>query len=129
MNLYNITEMKIAIVGSRDYHKYDIIKTTMDQIRENMKKQGLEIIEIVSGGASGVDTLARQYAEENKLQFKEFPADWAQYGKSAGPMRNQQIVNYSDYVVAFPSGPSHGTRDTIKRAIKVGKLALIVELA
>lgn len=82
MNLYNITEMKIAIVGSRDYHKYDIIKTTMDQIRENMKKQGLEIIEIVSGGASGVDTLARQYAEENKLQFKEFHADWAQYGKA-----------------------------------------------
>ncbi len=115
--------MRLAIVGNRDYHNYEMIKEKVDYIRGQMV-----ITEIVSGGAPGVDALAKRYATENKLQYTEFPADWEKYGKAAGPLRNTQIVEYSDFVIAFPQGKSPGTRDTIAKAEKEGKLIMVYEL-
>jgi hypothetical protein len=115
--------MKLAIVGSRDYHNYITIKSAVDQIRKHV-----EVTEIVSGGAPGVDALAKRYAEEEKIKYVEFPADWKSYGKAAGPMRNQQIVDYCDKVVAFPADHSPGTNDTIKRATNVEKLLATIKV-
>lgn len=75
------------------------------------------IKKIISGGASGADALAREWAEVNSIPFKEYPADWRHYGRSAGIRRNQQMLNEEDIdlVVAFPGGV--GTADMVQRAL------------
>lgn len=75
-------------------------------------------IEIVSGAARGADSAASAYAIANNLKLHEFPADWKRYGPSAGPIRNQQMIDEArpDLVVAFPG--KTGTQDMIRRALE-----------
>ena len=68
-----------------------------------------------------MDSIAEKYAENNKYTFVEFPAHWDAYGKNAGPLRNTEIVKYSDVILAFPSQKSRGTLDTISKAKQYGK--------
>jgi hypothetical protein len=76
---------------------------------------------IVSGGARGADSLAERYARECGFYFTAIPAMWDLYGKRAGIMRNSEIVESADLVVAFWDGESKGTADTIEKAQLVGK--------
>ena len=69
--------------------------------------------EIVSGGAAGVDTSARDYAIAHGLRLTEFRPDYARYGRSAPLRRNRQIVEYADLVLLFWDGSSHGTRQLL----------------
>ena len=80
--------MKIAIVGSRDYVDLERVTAYVNSLPDDT--------ELVSGGARGVDRTAEQAAWSRKLTVKCFPADWEQYGKEAGFIRNQNIVNYAD---------------------------------
>lgn len=75
-----------------------------------------ELTEIVSGGAPGADTLAELEAIKREITVKKFPAEWSKYGKSAGPKRNQQMIDEGvpDIIVAFPGGI--GTADICRRA-------------
>lgn len=61
---------------------------------------------IISGGARGVDSAAIDWAVVNWCPFKEYKADWQQYGKAAGVIRNRQMLDEGkpDLVVAFPGG-------------------------
>lgn len=109
--------MKIAFVGSRDFPNEHLITEVMF---------GLPVdTVVVSGGAPGVDTWAKEAAETFGLRTKIFPADWEKHGKAAGPIRNAEIVAFSDRVVAFWDGKSRGTLDTIKKARAAGKPVVI----
>jgi len=100
--------MKVAIVGSRTFNDYLALKKFIsDTIDIN------QIEYIVSGGAKGADFLGQNYAEELKLPIKIFEADWDKFGKSAGYIRNVDIVKESTVVFAFWDGKSRGTRHTI----------------
>lgn len=61
---------------------------------------------IISGKARGVDTAAIDWAVINWTAFEEYPADWKKYGKSAGYIRNKQMLEEGkpDLVIAFPGG-------------------------
>jgi hypothetical protein len=72
---------------------------------------------IISGGAKGVDTQAIVLAQHWGIDWKVYPADWEQYGKAAGMIRNRQVVEAADRVVAFWDGESKGTFGTIKLAL------------
>jgi hypothetical protein len=111
---------KLAIVGSRDYHDYDAFSKHVATFLAEANLI-LNQIEIVSGGANGADALAERWAKEHNIKCIVFPADWAKYGNSAGPRRNQQIVDYCDRVLAFPSRAGRGTQDTIDRAHRANK--------
>jgi SLOG family YspA-like protein len=75
---------------------------------------------IITGGASGVDSTATDWAAVNWCQFKEYKADWKKHGRAAGPIRNQRMLDEGkpDLVVAFPGG--RGTADMVKRAKAAG---------
>ncbi len=75
-------------------------------------------ITIISGGAQGADTLAEQFAKEFHLENKIFKADWNKYGKAAGPIRNEEMVKSSEFVIAFWDYKSKGTKSTIDFAEK-----------
>jgi predicted Rossmann-fold nucleotide-binding protein len=111
--------MKIAIIGSRN------VNPSMEVIRENITKN---CSCIVSGGAIGVDTAARKYAEKNKIKFVEFLPDYKKYGRPAPHIRNREIFNYADMIVAFWDGTSRGTFSMIKAAKKSGKKLKVIEI-
>ncbi len=77
-------------------------------------------IEIISGMARGVDTLAVDWAINNWCKWHEFPADWEANGTAAGPIRNQKMLDEGkpDLVIAFPGGS--GTADMVRRAKAAG---------
>lgn len=112
--------MKIAVIGSRTFLNYIFLKSILDIA---VKYNVLE--EIVSGGAKGADFLAKKYAIENNIKYKEFPAQWDIYGKRAGFLRNKMIIDYCDIVIAFWDGESNGTRNSIDLAKKQNKKVFI----
>lgn len=101
--------MKLAIVGSRDCKSTDI-------------SSNLPFVPtaIVSGGARGADSLAKDLAYKNGFPLLEFLPDYKKYGRKAPIMRNIQIVENSDFVLAFWDGKSRGTKFTIDYARKKG---------
>ena len=103
--------MKLIIAGGRDITDYSLVLSALGESKFNPT-------EIVSGMASGVDTLAVQYATENNLPLKQFWAEWGFYGKSAGPIRNRQMAEYADALLAIWDGKSRGTKNMIEEATK-----------
>ena len=83
-------------------------------------------MEIVCGGATGADTLGKRFAEELGYSVKMFPADWKKYGRRAGPVRNQQMGEYADALIAFWDGISHGTKNMIDYAMSKGLKVRVV---
>lgn len=78
---------------------------------------------VVQGMAPGADTIAREVAVEFGLKVEDHPADWKQYGRAAGPRRNEEMVRLgADIVLAFrvPNVQSSGTDDCVRRAKKHG---------
>lgn len=107
--------MKVAIVGSRSASDYEAWKKlALGVLPENTSM-------IVSGGAKGIDAFAARLAEELGLPLLEFKPDYGKYGRGAPLVRNTEIVNAADYVLAFPSGESKGTYDAIRKARKQNK--------
>ena len=106
--------MKVAVIGSRSISSIDI---------------GAHISasdEIVSGGAVGADFCAAEYAREKGLKLTVFLPQYEKYGRAAPIVRNKEIVDYADKVVAFWDGKSKGTLSVIKYAEKTGKPCDIV---
>ena len=107
--------MKIAVVGSRCISVVDIGAYLLD------------CNEIVSGGAAGVDSCAAEYAKRNGLKFTVFLPQYARYGRAAPIIRNKEIVECADKVIAFWNGKSKGTLSVIKYAEKMGKPCEIIQ--
>jgi len=114
----NNTTQRIAIVGSRYYRNYQYVYKKFSEILKDLEIDSKDVI-IVSGGASGVDTTAKKIAKNihsssnNLVNYKEYNADWKEYGRAAGPIRNKLIVNESDIIIAFPYKASRETTNTI----------------
>lgn len=106
--------MKIAIVGSREYNNYEDLKIKVDNCLDEWKINKNDV-HIISGGARGADTLALKYAMENKMKFTIHRSEWNKYGRAAGMINNDRIVNDSDFMIAFPSTNGKGTQDAIRK--------------
>ena len=106
--------MRVAIVGSRDYP--DLIK-----VREYVDSLPDDTV-IITGGARGVDSEAESAARSRGLSVVIHEAEWNRHGKKAGPIRNTEVVNDCDKLVAFWDGQTPGTKDVISKASKAGKL-------
>lgn len=95
--------MKVAVIGSRDL--------TVANLEDYLPE---DVTEIVSGGARGIDTCAREYANANGIKLKEFLPAYNKYGRGAPLRRNLEIVDYADLVLAFWDGRSRGTNYVIE---------------
>ena len=107
--------VKVGIVGSRTIDSKEYVFSVLDFYLSRLLEEN-EVV-IVSGGAVGIDSLGAQWAELRKLKTEIYLPDYKQYGKAATFLRNQQIIDNSDYLIAITTG-SNGTADSIKRAVK-----------
>lgn len=97
--------------GGRDYENYGKVATVLSALASSTV--------IVEGGATGADRHAKRYAFSRGLRGETYPADWETHGKSAGPIRNQRMLDTGiDLVIAFPGG--RGTEDMKTRARAAG---------
>lgn len=105
--------MITIIAGGRDITDYDHLQDALEAYRN-------DITEVVSGGAEGVDAMGERYAKGAGLPLKVFKADWAANGKAAGPIRNRQMAEYAQALLAIWDGKSRGTANMIEEARKRG---------
>ena len=112
---------RVIVAGGRNLKDYKLIEHTLNELMENQPNQ----IEIVSGGQMsidefgnrfGADYLAEQWAEKNAIQIHKFPANWNKHNKAAGPIRNRQMAQYGDALIAFWDGITRGTQSMIEEA-------------
>lgn len=115
--------MRLAVVGTRTFHDYELLKSYLAQV---WYMWGIDVI--VTGDAKGADELAKKYAQEYDIPLLVFRADWDKYGKSAGPIRNAEIVKAADTLIAFWDGKSKGTKNSIAQAKALGLLVIEIEL-
>ena len=117
--------IKVIIAGTRDFNDYAFLKKNLDYFLQGINPNNEEI-EIVSGNARGADKLGERYAKEHNLPVKLFPANWDKYGKRAGYLRNQEMANYADMLIAFWDEKSKGTKHMIDIAKKQDLTVIVV---
>jgi hypothetical protein len=104
--------MKTIIAGSRNIS----FETTIDYLCE--VRFLINITEVISGTARGVDTHGEWFANRYEIPVKQFPANWDEYGKSAGMIRNQEMCDYADALICIWDGVSKGTKQMLSLAKK-----------
>jgi len=107
--------MRILVCGGRDFTDKKAVWSYLDAFHKTN-----HLTTVITGGARGADSLAEQWARHNAVPSYVFCADWNRYGKPAGSIRNQRMLDEGkpDLVVAFPGGP--GTADMVRRAREDG---------
>lgn len=117
--------MKTVIGGSRSITDYNIVKKAIEQI---IKENDLEISEVFSGTAGGVDKLGERWAKENNIKIVRYPAPWkdivkkpkdeigenkfGKYWKLAGFARNQMMSQDAQIAIVIHNGSS-GSKNMI----------------
>ena len=104
--------MKVAVIGSRGIKDCDLSEYLPEDTDE-----------IVSGGARGIDSCAREYARKHGIKLTEFLPEYDKYGRGAPLRRNIQIIDYADMVLAFWDGTSRGTKFVMDKCREKGKKA------
>jgi hypothetical protein len=112
--------MKVAIIGSRTFNDYELLKRTLNEMNSSIEL-------IVSGGAVGADKLGEKYAYEYSIPTLIFIPDWETFGRYAGFLRNKDIVDNCDRVIAFWDGKSKGTDNSISYAKKIKKEIIVLD--
>lgn len=105
--------MKVIIAGGRSYQPTSEDRASLDFFHEQSP-----ITEVLCGMANGADAEGARWARRRGIPVHEYPPNWASFGKRAGPMRNQTMVDDADALIAFPGGA--GTADVIRRAKSKG---------
>lgn len=112
--------MKVIIAGSRH------MKYSPTLMQEAINKSGFNITEVVCGMAPGADSYGAKWAWEKVIPIAKFPADWNQYGASAGYIRNQQMADYADALIVFIWDGSRGSMDMLNKMEKLEKPCYVI---
>lgn len=116
--------MKTIIAGSRPPLGREGF--TIEDVCDAMEKVDWKVTEVVCGMARGVDLIGKRWAEYNEIPVAKFPADWDKYDKRAGYIRNVEMAEYADALVALWDGHSRGTANMIQEAKKRNLKILVI---
>ena len=108
---------RIAVTGGREFDDYELLDLALRAIKDILGTN----VALAHGDARGLDHMAEDWALNNGWVVDPYPANWQDYGKRAGNLRNQQILDLfnPDLVLSFPGGD--GTFDMLKRAVTAHK--------
>jgi hypothetical protein len=121
----------LAVVGSRSITDSETVETVIGRSPwvsdSNIRPIDMEL-EVVSGGADGVDTAAQEWAERQGFDTLVIEPDWDDWSDGHPALhRNTTIIKQADAVIAVWDGHSDGTKDSIDKAIEHSK-PLYVEI-
>lgn len=127
--------MRVLVCGSRTYQDNDGL---IDQVLDGVYWRARDLLDtcvLIHGGANGADHHAKEWAEHHmpeEIEAEEYLANWKDFGKGAGPARNQLMLNQGkpDLVLAFvdkPLSESHGTNDMVGRARQAGVTTYVIQ--
>lgn len=113
--------MRVLICGDRGWTNAQLIHDKLNELAQGH----LDKIDcVIDGMAHGADHLGYVVAAQLGIATRRFPANWNKYGRAAGPIRNQQMLDEGqpDLVLAFHNDltNSKGTKDMVNRARKAG---------
>lgn len=119
-----MSDLRIIVTGGRKRDSeddYNRMVNILVDIGEYWCR-AVDLVIIQGGCPTGVDALARRFADEYDVAVESYPADWDRYGRAAGPKRNQAMADAGEGLcLAFPSrGRSAGTWDMVRRAVAAG---------
>lgn len=90
--------------------------TELRHIYDAVKASGFSPSVVISGTCRGPDRFGEEWAKANGVPIERFPADWNQYGKQAGYIRNVDMACHAEALIAVWDGESNGTRHMINAA-------------
>lgn len=117
-------DYRVIIAGCRNFYNYVTLKERCEYYLQN--KMITHNVIIVSGHASGADSLGEKFAKDHNLPCELLPADWDKHGKAAGPIRNAEMAEVADALIAFRDGQSRGTKSMIDLAKRKGLQVAVV---
>lgn len=126
-----MSALKIIIAGGRDFDNYAHLCRTMDGVVDSFKfdPENPDHMFIV-GGAEGADNLGQRWCVHRKYPHLVVPARWATHSRSAGPIRNKQmIIRGATHLVAFWDNKSTGTYNMIDQAQRADLHTMIMGYA
>lgn len=109
---------KVLVAGTRTFADQRLMRDRLD-----LATFWFSDVALVSGGAKGADRLAEAWAYKHRYTVVQFIPDWDAHGKAAGPIRNQEMVEYvkdGGFGLFFWDGRSPGTADCIERCKRAG---------
>ena len=108
-----VINRRLLVCGGRDFDDAPFVFRTLDALHREHRFR-----EFMQGGARGADALAKEWAmTKGDLKCFEIKADWKKYGPAAGPIRNQQMLEWGpDLVVAFAGGTGTAGMVALARA-------------
>lgn len=109
------TKPIVAIIGSRSIKALNI----------NQYVRPASVAQIISGGANGVDMIAEHWAKSNHIDFIAFLPNYKIYGSKAPLIRDKEMVDAADVIIAFWDGVSTGTLYTIQYAYSIGRKCIV----
>lgn len=118
--------MRVIIAGSRSITRISFVAFAMEEWRLQH-----DVSEVLSGAATGVDSLGEIWAKDNRIPVSRFPAEWRVNGvldRRAGFKRNRRMAKHADGCVAVWDGFSPGTKDMIERSCRAGLPTLVYDV-
>lgn len=126
-----VAGVKLAIVGWRGMNEKEHKPLFDDIVAKFIATYGLPVL-VVSGGATGADTMGAKWAASHGISIQILKPKWQNdngvYNKGAGVKRNTDIVNACTHMIAFPSKKGTGTQDSIRKANQKDKIVIEVML-
>lgn len=105
--------MRVIIAGSRNLKDYQLVE-------DAVRRSGFEISTILSGHAPGCDRLGEEYAKRHDIPCELWPAYWGVYGNRAGFIRNRDMAQNAEALIAVWDGVSPGTKRMLSIARRMG---------
>ena len=87
----------LVVTGPRDWKNKEYVWAVLDLFVQ----QHSDLEKVISGDATGVDLFTKEWAEHRQIPFEMFEADWDRYKSGAGPIRNKQMAQVGDVLIAF----------------------------
>jgi hypothetical protein len=108
--------VKIIIAGTRTFGNYELLEL---EVKKFILENNIQLpISIISGKAKGADSLGEIFAKKYNFPIIDMPADWNQFGKRAGHIRNEEMAKISNFCIIFWNGQSKGSANMVELAEK-----------